>query len=122
MGSELIASLMSKVLENSLLFGLLVFIGLVLWKRYVQHIEKTEKKLEIYEIKLDEYMNVDKEKIQTLVQENTEAFRENTLAFRKFTETNDKTNYLLNCFIKDMQEFKKSDTYQQYKKEKTNNK
>lgn len=111
MGSEIVTTMIGKVLENSLLFGILVFIGIVLWKRYVQHIEKTEKKLEEYEKRMNEYMEVDRQKMQQMIKDNTEAFN-------SFKETNEKTNYLLNVFIQDMQEFKKSDTYQQYRRDK----
>jgi len=110
MGTDALTGLFGKVLENSLLFGILVFIGWILWKRYVQHIDKTERKLDEYEKKMDEYMTVDRKVSNDLIKENTEAFNE-------CVNTNRETHRLLQCFIKDMQEFKKSKIYQLYRQD-----
>lgn len=107
----MVTDLLQKLVDNSLTLGLLGMGLYLMYKENITYRRKQEEELVSIKGEIHQYYLKDKELL-------THTLEESTKAIIDFTKTNEETNKILRCIIPGINDFKKSQAYQEYLKEK----
>jgi len=104
------AELIDALIKQSPLVAALSIGAWILWKRYDKYTERTQKKLDDLETRMNEYLTTDRKRTDSVIEHSARAMDE-------FTKTNKRTNAILECLIPQLNDFKKSPIYSEYLKQ-----
>lgn len=103
--------IISELLKYGGLVGVLAYGLWIFWKRYDKFTERTQAELIALRQEVKDYMNHDKQRLETLVQQNTDVIQ-------KCMKAADKNSEVMTCLISEIHDFKKSEVYMQHEKRK----
>lgn len=114
----MITEILQKLIENSLVLGLLGIGLYFMYKENLNYRKKQEQELEKVKDELHSYFTTDMSMLKDIVVSNTEAMLSTKNAVNELKDCAVDTNKILRCLIPEVNEFKKSDLYKDFKNHK----
>lgn len=108
----MLTEIVEKLVDNSLTLGLLGIGLYFMWKENSAYRKKQDAELIEVKQEMHKYYIEDKARLEDIVMNCSNALENNT-------RTNKKTNELLQCLVPELVEFKKSESFRDYKQKKT---
>lgn len=108
------ADLLSKLADNMLTLGVLGFFAWAMWKRDERYRNKLERKMEEMEKRMQDYQDNDRKALLTQLQRSNDVMDQSAAILHETNLTLKNTNRIMDCYSKEMLEFKNSELYRQY--------
>lgn len=98
--------LLTEILKQGPLFGLLAFSGYILWKRYDKFTERTQAKLEEAERRIRDYMENGYSKLTLMAESQQRIIADNTDAMKSIQKTMERHSRIMENVMADIKDTK----------------
>jgi predicted glycosyltransferase involved in capsule biosynthesis len=115
----MITDIVERLIDNSLTLGILGIGLFFMWKENSTYRKKQDTDLEKVKEELHSYFTSDMSMLKDIVVSNTEAMMSTKEAVQELKDCALDTNKILRCLVPEVSEFKKSELYKEYKKQKS---